>query len=424
MGSKWLVPTMGLILGGLQNTVWAGPVPGNVFREYVWWNEQGDAGGSLRVGGKEGEELPDRGWAHDYINAPVVLSQRFDLEDAIRAEVIVEKILCHDGTKGLAVEVNGNPWLAIPEPETIPYPPWEYQHHICPVVPVPLSFLQSGEGNRFRMRVDAEHPWNWPQNLICGVHFRVYYDPAKKRHPTGRITTPRSGATLGRSVPLDVEASSPNGPITQVDFIGHYEDVNYEGDGLYTQWHHFLFHGRIVHHLGSMQQAPWQVAWDTSWVPDQRQPMAIAARILDGSGMIFVTPAVTDLSFDREGLSVELCKPYDVPRRWVTRAGERSEHFRVTGDLKQAVAAQLVWSSWSPGYMRGISINGVKVFDTEGPNYQYYFHRAPVSRMDVFQPGVNTLTTGETPLIDGKMVHGMEVNWPGIMVLIRYEDVK
>jgi hypothetical protein len=44
--------------------------------------------------------------------------------------------------------------------------------------------------------------------------------------------------------------------------------------------------------------------------------------------------------------------------------------------------------------------------------------------MDVFKPGVNTLTTGKTPLIDGKMVHGMEVNWPGIMVLIQYEDKK
>jgi hypothetical protein len=27
-----------------------------------------------------------------------------------------------------------------------------------------------------------------------------------------------------------------------------------------------------------------------------------------------------------------------------------------------------------------------------------------------------------TPLIDGQMVHGMEVNWPVIMVLIQYAD--
>jgi hypothetical protein len=40
----------------------------------------------------------------------------------------------------------------------------------------------------------------------------------------------------------------------------------------------------------------------------------------------------------------------------------------------------------------------------------------------VLQPGENTLKTGLTPKHDGKTVHGMEVNWPGIMVLIQYRD--
>jgi hypothetical protein len=422
MNAKWFVPVIAAVLMGCAAAGLARPAPGDVFREYLWWNEGGDAGGSFRVGGKQGEEHPDRGWAHDYINSPVVLPHEFDLEHATGAEVVIEKILCHDGTRDLAIEINGNPWLTIPEAEAIAYPPWEYQHHIYPVVSVPLSFLKSGSGNQFRMRVDPNHPWKWPQNLVYGVHFRVYYDPAKKPHPTGRVTSLGSGAKLGRSVRLQVETAAAAGQIRQVDYLGHYEDVNYEGDGLYTQWHHHFFHGEIVHHLGSAREAPWDVVWDTSWTPDQRQAMGVAARIIDTGGMIFMTPAVTDLAFDRGGLSVELCKPYDVPKKWATRAGEMSEHFDVTGDLKKAVAAQLVWSSWSPGYMRGVSINGTRVFECEGPRYEYYFHRVPVSQMDVFKPGVNTLTTGKTPLIDGKMVHGMEVNWPGIMVLIQYED--
>jgi hypothetical protein len=36
------------------------------------------------------------------------------------------------------------------------------------------------------------------------------------------------------------------------------------------------------------------------------------------------------------------------------------------------------------------------------------------------KPGENVLATGKTPKYDGQTVHGMEVNWPGIMVLIRY----
>lgn len=350
----------------------------------------------------------------------MILDHDFDLDQAIRAEVVIEKILCHDSTKGLAIEVNGHSWLRIPEAEAIPYPQWEYQHHIYPVVPVPLASLKSGTGNQFRLRVDAEHSWKWPQNLIYGVHFRVYYDPAKKPHPTGRITSPASGTKLGRSVPLEVETAADG--IQRVDFIGHYEDVNYEGDGLYTQWHYHYFHGRLLHHLGAAEAAPYRITWDTSWVPDQKQPPALAARIVGRDGTIYLTPAVTDLSLDRGGLHVELCRPYDVPKKWVTRSGEKQEHFTVTGDLSKAVAAQLIWSSWSPGYMRGVSINGTEVFETEGPKYAYYFHRVPLNDLHAFKPGINTLTTGKTPLIDGQMVHGMEVNWPGIMVLIQYVD--
>ncbi len=424
MGMRHVLWAVVAVLVGVAAMGRSQPVPGDVFREYLWWNEKGDAGGSLRVGGQYGEKYPDRGWALDYINAPVTLDHDLDLDQAIRAEVVLEKILCHDSTRGLAIEVNGNPWIRVPEAEAIPYPQWEYQHHIYPVVPVPLAFLKSGKGNQFRLRVSPEHSWKWPQNLIYGVHFRVYYDPAKKPHLKGKIVSPASGAKLGRLIPLRADIAGAAGNLKRVEYIGHYEDVNYEGDGLYTRWHYHFFHGQLTHHLGTAAEAPYQATWDTSWVPDQKQPMALAARLVDDNGLIYVTEAVTDLGLDRPGASVELCKPYDVPKRWVTRSGEKTEHFVVTGDLNKAVAAQLVWSSWSPGYMRGISINGTQVFDAEGPRYQYYFHRVSVSDLSVLKSGVNTLTTGKTPLINGQMVHGMEVNWPGIMVLIQYADRK
>ena len=99
---------------------------------------------------------------------------------------------------------------------------------------------------------------------------------------------------------------------------------------------------------------------------------------------------------------------------------EHAEKIRITGDLKDAVAAQLVWCSWSPGYMNGVIINDQRVFEQEGPRYAYHVHRVPVDDLSVFKPGENSLKTGKTPKINGKMVHGMEVNWPGVMVLIQY----
>jgi hypothetical protein len=223
------------------------------------------------------------------------------------------------------------------------------------------------------------------------------------------------------TVSIEVEGSSPSGDIRQVDYVGHCEDVNFEGDGQYTQWHYHFFHSKIANHIGSATEAPWQVVWSTKWVPDQQKPIKVAARIIDEAGLIFMT-APREVTLCRPGVSVELCKPYDIPKKWVTRAGEKSEHFDVKGDPRKAVAMQLAWSSWSPGYMNGVYINGIKVFDSEGPRYQYYAHRVPVEDASMLRRGRNTLKTGMTPRYDGKMVHGMEVNWPGIMVLVRYEE--
>jgi hypothetical protein len=393
--------------------VLAQPKPGDVFREYRWTKADGDAGGALRVGGRLG-----------YGGGAVALPQELDLTDAMRAEVVIEKLLCHDGTRGLAISINNNAWIDVPEASGIPQPPWNYQHHIYPVVPVPLDQLHSGGGNQFRLKVSDEHPRNWPQHLIYGVHVRIYYDPARKSHPAGRLVSPVSGAVLGTKVELEAAATSPNGRIRQVDFLGEYEDVNLEGDGVYCQWHYHYVRAVLTGHLGTVTAAPWKLSWDTSWVPDQPQPLRLAARITDETGLTYLSEAVERLTLKRDGLSVELCKPYEVPKKWVTRSGEKTERFRVSGDLSQAVAAQLVWVSWSPGYMDGLYLNDQRVFDVEGPRYAYYTHRVQLPDLRALRPGENVLKTGLTPKRNGQMVHGMEVNWPGIMVLIQYRQLQ
>lgn len=406
-----LAPLTFLTLAIVPPASLAQPRPGDVFREYVWTRTDGDAGGALRVGGRL-----------DYGGGPITLLQELELADATQAEVVIEKLLCHDGTRGLAISINDNAWIAVPEAPGIPEPAWDYQHHIYPVVPVPLDQLQAGAGNQFRLKVSTEHPWNWPQNLIYGVHVRVYYDPEKKPHPTGRLILPAPGAALGSKVDVEATAASPNGPIRQVDFLGEYKDVNLEGDGVYCQWHCHFVRAVLTGHLGSAVAAPWKLTWDTSWVPDQPRPLRLAARITDQTGLTYLTEAVEGLTLKRDGRSIELCQPYDVPKKWVTRAGEKTERFRITGDLSKAVAAQLVWVSWSPGYMDGLYVNDRRVFDSEGPRYAYFTHRVPLRDLSVLRPGENVLKTGLTPKRNGRTVHGMEVNWPGIMVLIQYRQ--
>lgn len=390
-------------------SILAEPQPGDLFREYRWTNRSGDAGGSLRVGGRL-----------DYGGDPIHLGHHMDLDHALRAEVVVEKLLCHDGTHGLAISVNHHGWITLPEATGIAKPQWEYQHHTYPVVSIPLEQLKAGSDNQFRLKVDEEHPWQWPQNLIYGVHFRVYYDSQIKPHPTGRLISPLDNSKLGTSVRLQAEASSPVGQITRVDFLGWFEDVNLEGDGRYTQWHYRYVRSELVGHIGSSTEEPWSLTWNTSWIPDQPRSFQLASWITDETGLVFFSESVQGLNFDRVDFSVELCKPFDLPRKWVTRRGEHQEKFRIQGDPSRAIAARLSWCSWSPGYMEGIYINDSKVFDREGPRYAYYVHQVPLEDLSVLKAGENLLKTGKTPKHNGKMVHGTEINWPGIMILIKY----
>ncbi len=409
-----------VLLACLASSARGEPSPGDVFREYMHTHWYGDAGGAIRVGGKQGESYPDRGSDFGYINTPREFNHKIDLEHATHAEVFVEKILSHNGTTGLAISWNNSAWIPLDPPSTLPSNAEDYYHHTIIEAPVGLEVLRGDGSDTFRLRVSPQQDWNWPQHLIYGVHLRVYYDPAKKQHAAPAITTLKAGCVIGRSVQLGVEVADAPRRIDKVEYIGKYTNVNWFGDGQYHRWQYFYYRGRLIHHIGSSVTRDFAVHWDTSWIPDQETPITVAARVIDDDGLIVMTPAVTNLKLARPDLSVELCKPEQVPDNWVTRNGEHTMQTSISGNLDQAIAARLAWSSWSPGYMNGLSINGAQAIASEGPRYRYFDHFVPVDDLSILRPGTNQITTGKTPLHDGKMVHGMEVNWPGIQLLIQY----
>ncbi len=395
----------------------AQPRPGEVYREYYFTNTYGDAGGAIRIGGKQGVSHPDRGSDFGYVNAWIDFPHQVELKHALRAELVVEKILSHNSTRGLAIQWNQGPWLALPEPEAIPEPRSQYYHHTCLVKPLDLANLKT-EQNRFRLRVSPEHDWGWPQNLIYGVHLRVYYDQQECDAVQAHLIFPEGGS-LGRTVPLGIEITHQPRRIQRVEYLGKYEGVNWEGDGAYDRWHYFYYHGQLIHNLATTTIPPYAAQWDTSWVPDQDRAIELSARITDDSGLIYQTEAI-QAQLERPDLIVELCKPMEVPQNWVSRRAEYHQKCEIEGPLKDAIAARLCWSSWSPGYMNGLFINGHKVLDSEGPRYRYFDHMVDLDDVSVLAQGSNDIATGKTPLYDGKMVHGMEVNWPGIQLLIQY----
>jgi hypothetical protein len=399
------------------------PKPTDVFREYALAVPEPKVVGQekyVRVCGdgfyedatRKGNNLFPEGYVND---GWFTLPQNIDLKDAIRAEILVERMLCHDGSTGLAVKFNEGQWRAFPDADSIPKPQSEYLYHYYPIVSIPLTELKTGEkSNRFRFTIDKSQRWGMPQNMVYGMVVRIYYKNTVLPYIV-EISSHKSGDVIGENTTLKVPM---NNRVSKVEFIGLMDNINYEGDGKYYQWHYNYYRGELVNHIGTASAGEYE--WNTEWVPDQTKPMALAARITDMNGLIYMTKAVENLSLKRS-YKVELCKPFSQPRRWATREMEYVEMFDVKGNIKNAEKFQIAAVTWSPGYMNGVYLNDFLLMDRESCKYCYHIIKKEFDHPE-FLSTMNGLKTGKTPLVGGKMTHGTEIQYPGFMVLVKYKS--
>lgn len=411
---------LSFILTLLYISLWAQPQPGDWFREYPWTilpienNEQ-----FLRVGGKLDYQVKTPYFPEEsYKDGNILIPGEVDLNKALRAELMVEKNLCHDYTSGLSVSVNDHPKIVFPEADGIPEPQEGYLHHNFPVVEVPLEYLKKGENNIFKLSVDTFQHWGWPQNLVYGVVLRVYYRHYDKDLPTVILPENRE---LVESQPLSINYSKYQ-KIEKVEYLAHYYGPDMNGDGIYTDWHYGWFKTSLVNHIGTSTKAPFNIIWNTTWVPDQEKQVKIVARItFKQSGLIYMTEAVEGLNLKRD-FHVKFYPPYQIPQTWTTRNAEYNSAFYFNDDKTKVDTIKVIWRSWSPGYMNGVYLNDVLFFIREGDRYCYAEHDLKISDrqiIDLLNPGPNYIKTGKTPEFNWQMVHGMDVLYPGPMVLMR-----
>lgn len=392
---------------------------GAVFREYPWWPQAaGNSDKFLRVGGKldyasDESDYPDSAQQDGWLP----LEADVDLTGATHAELIIERVQSHEDTKDLQIRFNEGRWLSVPEPTRVPSPATDYMFHSNLRVPISLADLKAGSSNRFRFRVGEEQRWNWPQNLIYGLMLRVYYPPGNPLTDL-RLVGVAEGDTLRDEVALSLSAPAEL-EVTRVEYVGHYEDVNWSGDGRYRRWQYNFHRGQLRNHLGTATEAPFSVRWNTTWVPNQSEPIQLSARVHTRSGLIYRLSPVTRLPLQRNH-SVYLAKPGPPPAAWSTRSGEFSQALTLPFDPAGTTAARLYWNSWSPGYSAGLQLNGHEVAEVDPGGYYVAAQRTEVlPDPGVLQAGVNTLVTNETPLHEGQMVHGMEVQYPGFMLKVK-----
>lgn len=394
--------------------------PGDIFREHVWAPQAPDK--FARV---TGTDATAQG-AFAFLPNPVHQINIPDLTGAVRAEVMIEKLTSHAGTRLPRMRVNSSSWISIPEPaaNVIPgtrgtgLPVSEYLQMTYPVIPVPLANLQTGM-NSFEFDCQGANGsaigLTWPQWLHYGVVFRVYYGENKVGAPTGEIVTPRDGDIVGDDPIFDVSARASSGDsVVRVDLLGDYDDFDWQGNGTETGWRAIYRYGRLERHMASDFSAPWQPRWQNSWIPTQHEHFRVIARITASNGLVRITEPVR-LAMLRSK-TVHRYRSSNISRHWQTnRQLVHGNDVYVTGDLNKATAAQFVVSTWNATSLDEVRFNGPKLMGPFGRGYDLSY--------DIFPLDVRSIVAGKNRFETYATTpgHGCEVQWPGFELFVRYD---
>lgn len=410
------------------------PQPGDIYKDFTY---------TMRTGSNAQWRVtdPDSAFVSDdpestnipaaYLPNPEMSLSVNDLNGAVRAEAVIDLWGGHVGTTGKKVRFNGNSWLTIPELATTPTAGQCYVHQQISVIDIPLSHLVQGT-NVFQGTSGGQTCYNfeWGQWGWYSLTVRVYYNSSKP-HPTGSITSPATGATIGENPTVTASASGPSG-VQQVQFLAYYDGYDSDGDGRFRDYHHHYHRKKretgqpIRNHVGTKVGAPYSLSWNTGLVPDQAPGgIKLIARIRGNDGTWFVTNEVTDLTLARGANSVQLYKPTNVPRKhWVRGNSEETSNFVISSghDLSTASAAWLLIRTWNgiDGQREPGETHFTKINNWEAPEYgedHFFSYDAVPIDVSALRNGSNSITLGSE-----SSHHGVEVLWPGPAVLVRYDD--
>ncbi len=396
-----------------------GPQPGDVYREY-----------SLHNGGNIDWRVTNPKVAHEdaqkFLPNPILNLQVTDLDHAVRAEALIDRWGGHPRTTQKQIRFNKHKWLRVPELLTTPpgNAPETFMFQDNPIVEVPLNHLREG-ANTIEGTCGAFGETGWGQWGLYSVILRVYYDPLKKTHTTGTLASPLSHATLPENPVIEV-AVSDEASVGRVDVVALHRNYDVNGDGVYREWvrsYHQPRRGEpadIRNHVGTRREPPFEVTWDTSWVPDQEPgSVQLIARIQNTDGVWFVTDRVEGLSLGDRPYTAHLYPAADVPPKFSSRLGKPMSCRIVipdNHDLSKAVGAVIHLRTWEgeDKAHKSFTLNDWP-HANEGLNhhYDYDVYEVPV---EVLKNGGNTFT-----ICSDTKHHALEVLWPGPALTVRYK---
>lgn len=429
---------------GIVSKSWADVIPGSVYKDFT---TPIVAAPNTDKFGVCGSVITYVGGSCTNGNPPTSKTLIIDdLNNAIKAEVYVSMWGGHVGTTEQKLSVNStsfdisaSDWKPLPQPVSTPTQNLSYDRAIYyhrtlhSTVPIDISIasLKTGTNtiNFWAKSQTSSGLRGYPLYWIYSYTVRVYYDSSKRTHPTGTISViPGSDSQT-----FSASASYSEG-IKQVDFIGYYKDFNWEGDGRFQNWHYIYSNGNLSKHIGTATSSPYSVRWNTTWIPDQDQPMKVVARIVGNDKMCYITDAV-NLTFSRN-YAVKLYSSHNVPEAFAVRASltPKTCDITINDSLSRATGAKLIVPTWGAAgeaddatvHELGINntpIAGLPPLPPFGAYVKYSSH-IPDYTFEVFDIPHNILSgTNKFYIKSNTAHHAAEVNWPGPVILVKYNTI-
>ena len=385
-----------------------GPKEGDIYREYTYARRFGEVDPKATAPRAQG------------MKAKAGRPRRVDIDDlkgAIGAEVSVQYWGGHSGTAGQRFSVNQGQWLPIPQPAGTATAPQCYYRTILGDNPVQISLDSLIEGSnvlQFAAGRQIRHSFGWGFYWVYSYTVRVYYGP-NTPHISGTVIAPASATVIGDNPTITAKINAKDNEVKQVDFLALYDDFDWEGNGIFRQWHWQFKDGIVARHLGTASNPPWSVIWNTTWVPDQHKPMSIMARVVAKDGTVYMTPAVNDVVLSRKDRSVKMYPASKVPEVFGVRVGKKKScAIDIPDNLEHARQAKLLLSTWSAAHAEEIGLNDKMLVERVGLVHNVSFDTIPVPTelLDKHNQFYDYSSTEE---------HSAEINWPGPDLLVEFD---
>lgn len=355
-------------------------------------------------------------------NGLVLINAPEDLFQATAAEFYAELWGGHPGTANKRVSINGRSTHLLP-------PVGSEEGHCTysyPTVALELTDLVSG-WNACQLAVEQGDAF-WGHAMIDAACLRF---ALKAEHPDLA-----DAGVAGFSAALEVEAG-PDGEgfrisarvpeefarrIARVHYQGWYDGFDENGNRAAHDWHGFTHNRRPVAWLGSVDQPPFTLVWDTSMLAAQS---GVSVRALvefkEAPNLMFLTAATEAFSIaHQDGIQVVRVSARDLPVPFWSRAGATKQcllNVPVAPDrIERAELHVVTWTGGAGNVRDYFKLNGVHYPVAEGAGHEPGYVRLPVLPRDL-RRGAN-----EVRLLSDTEHHGIEVLLPGPALMIRYRD--